>query len=222
MATRPLCCMGEGLIQMKPAFTGYVIILRETESFARQSAGSTIRWMYTVYQKGYRHDLPGKPDVVHLQCLNGYFINIYKLIAWLRDHRIPTVLTLHAEFMYTGNCGHSLDCERWKASCGHCAAFHKATGNYFFDRTRSNHRKMQKAFSTFNKNLIVVSVSPWLERRAKMSSILGLKEHSVIFNGVDTSIFAAVIYRICVINITHSVGILYFMQLQCSEMMKMI
>lgn len=130
-----------------------------------------------------------KPDVVHLQCLNGYFINIYKLIAWLRDHRIPTVLTLHAEFMYTGNCGHSLDCERWKASCGHCAVFRKATGNYFFDRTRSNHRKMQKAFSTFNKNLIVVSVSPWLERRAKMSSILGSKEHSVIFNGVDTSIF---------------------------------
>lgn len=25
-----------------------------------------------------------KPDVVHLQCINGYFVNIFKLLGWLK------------------------------------------------------------------------------------------------------------------------------------------
>ena len=42
-----------------------------------------------------------KPDAVHLQCINGYFVNIPRLIAYLKENKIPTLLTLHAEFMYT-------------------------------------------------------------------------------------------------------------------------
>ena len=45
------------------------------------------------------------PDIVHLQCINGYFVNIFRLVRWLKRHRIPTLLTLHAEFPYTANCG---------------------------------------------------------------------------------------------------------------------
>ena len=37
------------------------------------------------------------PDIVHLQCINGYFVNIFRLVRWLKRHRIPTLLTLHAE-----------------------------------------------------------------------------------------------------------------------------
>ena len=40
-----------------------------------------------------------KPDVVHLQCINGYFVDIYRLLNYLKKNHIPTVLTLHAEFM---------------------------------------------------------------------------------------------------------------------------
>lgn len=39
-----------------------------------------------------------KPDVVHLQCINGYFVDIYRLLNYLKKNHIPTVLTLHAEF----------------------------------------------------------------------------------------------------------------------------
>ena len=58
-----------------------------------------------------------QPDVVHLHCINGYFVNIYRLITWLKKNKIRTVLTLHAEFMHTGNCGYSVDCEQWKTGC---------------------------------------------------------------------------------------------------------
>ena len=46
-----------------------------------------------------------KPDVVHLQCINGYFVNIYRLVIWLKKragafwgkttaspHRAPTLV----------------------------------------------------------------------------------------------------------------------------------
>ena len=61
-----------------------------------------------------------QPDVVHLQCINGFFVNIYRLVEFLKNSGIPTVLTLHAEFMYTGSCSHAVDCEKWKTGCGNC------------------------------------------------------------------------------------------------------
>ena len=76
-----------------------------------------------------------KPDVVHLQCINGYFVNIPRLIVWLKRRGIPTVLTLHAEFMFTANCGHALDCDRWKTGCGRCPRLRKETETFLWDRT---------------------------------------------------------------------------------------
>lgn len=130
-----------------------------------------------------------KPDVVHLQCINGYFVNIYRLISWLKRWEIPTVLTLHAEFMYTANCGYALDCEKWKTGCGHCPRLQQETCSLFLDGTADSHRRMKQAFRDFGRNLTVVSVSPWLKDRAKASPILGEMEHRVILNGLDTDIF---------------------------------
>ena len=57
------------------------------------------------------------PDIIHLQCINGDFVNIYYLLNWLKKSNKKVVLTLHAEFMYTGNCGNALQCEKWKTGC---------------------------------------------------------------------------------------------------------
>lgn len=130
-----------------------------------------------------------RPDIVHLQCINGNFVNIYRLITWLQKSKIPTVLTLHAEFMYTANCGHAFDCERWKIGCGQCPKLFAATKSLFFDHTHKSFVKMAKAFLDFRDTLSVVSVSPWLMERAMQSPILSRKEHCVILNGVDTDIF---------------------------------
>lgn len=137
-----------------------------------------------------------KPDIVHLQCLNGYFVNIYKLISWLRDNHIPTVLTLHAEFMYTGGCWHALECEQWMNTkgCGvdgKCPHYHEQMESYFFDRSHAMWRKMKEAFTGFNDSLVVISVSPWLKDRAQASPILHDKDHGVILNGIDTDVFSS-------------------------------
>lgn len=130
-----------------------------------------------------------KPDVVHLQCINGYFVNIYRLVSWLKKHDIKTVLTLHAEFMYTANCGHALDCDKWQTACGHCPRLKQETKSFLVDGTHKSWQKMKKAFDGFNDNLVVTSVSPWLMERAKLSPILNDKKHEVVLNGVNTDVF---------------------------------
>jgi len=130
-----------------------------------------------------------KPDVVHLQCINGYFVNIYKLVRLLKESGIPTVLTLHAEFMYTANCAHSMDCMQWQTGCKQCSRWRQETLSWFRDGTSRSFEKMRNAFSGFEERLTVVSVSPWLRERASRSRILGGMDHRVILNGVDTEIF---------------------------------
>lgn len=130
-----------------------------------------------------------KPDIVHLHCINGYFVNIYRLIGWLKKHNIKTVLTLHAEFMFTANCGYSLDCDKWKTGCGDCPRNREETNSFFLDGTARSYKKMKRAFYGFDDRLTVVSVSPWLMERAKQSPILKDKKHTVVMNGLDTDIF---------------------------------
>jgi glycosyltransferase involved in cell wall biosynthesis len=130
-----------------------------------------------------------KPDIVHLQCINGYFVNVYNLITWLKKNHIKTVLTLHAEFMHTANCGNSFECEKWKTGCGACPHYREVTKSMLFDRTAESWKKMKRAFEGFNDNLIVTSVSPWLMERAKCSPILERMRHGVVLNGLDTTLF---------------------------------
>ena len=133
------------------------------------------------------------PDIVHLQCLNNYFINIYQLVEWLKKNQIPTILTLHAEFMYTGGCSHSIECNQWRNNegCGHpgCPQYPSELVSMFGDRSSYMWEKMKKAFDGFEDNLSVVSVSPWLMERASRAPILAGKRHCVIYNGLNTDIF---------------------------------
>ena len=134
-----------------------------------------------------------KPDVVHLQCLNNYFVNIYKLVEWLKKKHIPTNLTLHAEFMYTGGCGHSIDCNQWstREGCGHssCPRYRSELKSLFGDRSGYMWNRMKVAFEGFDDTLIVASVSPWLMERASRSPILEGKHHCVVYNGLNTDVF---------------------------------
>lgn len=131
-----------------------------------------------------------KPDIVHLHCINGYFVNIYRLITWLRKSGIKTVLTLHAEFMHTANCGYAYECEKWKTGCGCCPRRRRETKSLLFDRTHASWKKMKKAFEGFDDNLFITSVSPWLRDRAESSPILSGKKHAVVFNGLDSDVFS--------------------------------
>lgn len=129
-----------------------------------------------------------QPDIVHLHCLNGNFVNIYRLISWLKASGIPTVLTLHAEFMYTANCSHGGDCSAYQRGCGDCPDFRKYSDSLFWNRTGESFHRMMRSFRGFSK-LAVVGPSCWICKRGQKSAILKDKSFYTIHNGVDTSVF---------------------------------
>lgn len=131
-----------------------------------------------------------KPDVVHLQCINGHFVNIYRLIRWLKENRIKTVVSLHAEFLYTGNCGHAYECMQWQHGCRSCPDRYRANKSLFWDRTGSSWYAMKRAFDGFEDFAMICPVSPWTESRGKQGDILKGFRFRTVFNGVDTKNFS--------------------------------
>lgn len=129
-----------------------------------------------------------KPDVVHLHSINGKVVNIYKLLKFLKKRNIPTLVTNHAEFLYTGSCSYSEECTKWQSGCGKCPMLKKSTGSKFFDRTHTAWTKMKNAFSDFDR-LTIVSVSDWVKDRSASSPILCNYENVTVLNGVDTNVF---------------------------------
>lgn len=131
------------------------------------------------------------PDVVHLHCINGSCVNMYQIFKYLGKKKIPTVVTNHAEFYYTGSCGYSFDCNKWyEAQCQNCGNVRYSTHSRTISRTHEAWVKMRKAFSYFRQDkLVFTAVSPWVKNRFVLSPIVNKYKCVVVQNGLDTSIF---------------------------------
>lgn len=124
------------------------------------------------------------PDVVHLHCLNGYFVNIPSLIAFLKKRKVKVILTNHADFMFTANCGYSLWCEKWKSEeCRKCPRVKEFNGRFSLNRTHRFYLKMKKAFEGA-KNFDITAVSPWLAKRCQIAPMFKGISVTSILNGV--------------------------------------
>ena len=60
--------------------------------------------------------VPQRPQILHCHNLHGGFFDLRALVHLSRQ--VPTVLTLHDEWAFTGHCAHSLQCVRWRRGCG--------------------------------------------------------------------------------------------------------
>ena len=129
-----------------------------------------------------------KPDIIHIHSVNRYMVNLYRLLDFIGRKKIPTIITNHAEFFYTGNCAHAFDCDRWKTGCGKCPNLYLATGSILFDCTHYSWKRMYKSLHNAD-HTIMVSVSPWVSARAERSPICEKNKKFVILNGIDTDTF---------------------------------
>ena len=128
-----------------------------------------------------------KPDVVHLHSINCNMVNIYRLVCFLKKRDIPTVVTNHAEFFYTGSCEHAYPCEKWKTGCGDCKMHQKVCGS-LWDSSAIAWKKMKRAFEGLKKACIV-SVSPYVFNRSCESPIFDGIPQKTILNGINTNVF---------------------------------
>lgn len=125
-----------------------------------------------------------KPDIVHIHELHAYFVNYIPVIKYLKKNNIKTVWTFHCEFMYTGKCGYSYECIKWKKECDKCPHLKEYPRSLLLDYTKFMFNKKKNEFKDFN-NLKIISPSKWLANRVK-ESFLGEKDIKVINNGIDT------------------------------------
>ncbi len=130
-----------------------------------------------------------QPDIVHLHCINAYIVNIYRLMDYLKKKDIPTVITMHAEFLYTGRCGYAIDCKQWITGCRSCAGNGSSKPpSFFFERSPQEWNLLKAAYKGFDR-LAIVTVSDWLKGRALQSPMMEGKSVQTILNGLDTQVF---------------------------------
>lgn len=156
-------------------------------AFLTRITGFTGCYSYFSTKRLIRFIKKFRPDVVHIHELHAYFINVVQLLNYLKKQDIKIVHTLHCAFSYTGKCGHHLECEGWKNSCGNCPRLKEYVSTLWFDHTKRMLLKKKKAFDGF-KDLTIVCPSEWLANYARQS-FLGKYDTRVIHNGIDTNVF---------------------------------
>lgn len=131
-----------------------------------------------------------KPDVVHLRNLHANYINVNKLLRFLGEEDIPTVITLHDCWFFTGKCTHytSAKCDKWQTGCGNCPQLKKDIPSWFFDRTAKMWKDKKELFSAIPR-LAVVGVSNWITNEGKKSFLGNAKIIKRIYNWIDLDVF---------------------------------
>ena len=127
-------------------------------------------------------------DIVHLHNLHDNYFDLQFLSEL--SHEKPTLITLHDEWLYTGHCGASINCDKWITGCGNCPdlkiypPIRKDATNYNWIRKSEIYKKSK---------LFICSPSKWLLDRAKKSTLSpAIVSSKVIPNGVDQSIFSPI------------------------------
>ena len=129
------------------------------------------------------------PDIVHLHNIYSYYLNVEKLLRFLKKSGIPVVWTMHDFWSITGHCTHfeSVGCDKWKTQCGNCPQKSLFPYSKFFDRSKFLHKKKREIFKDWD-NLHIVTVSKWVKSKAEQSYFAD-KNITPIYNGIDLNTF---------------------------------
>jgi len=124
-------------------------------------------------------------DLVHCHNLHGDYFDLRELESVSAE--LPLMLSMHDAWLLSGHCAFSFGCDRWKTGCGSCPdlALFPAIKK---DKTAENWKAKKKIFQ--NTKFHLITPSQWLMDKAQESLLAdSILSHTVIPNGVDTSIF---------------------------------
>lgn len=129
------------------------------------------------------------PDLIILNNLHGYYINITILFNWIKSKNKKIILVCHDCWNFTGHCAYFdfINCDRWKKQCFSCPLKTSYPKSILLDRSKKNYLLKKQLYSNV-KNMTIISPSKWLSSIIG-ESFLGSYKTVVINNGIDTSIF---------------------------------
>ena len=163
---------------------------RKIHGFWSRLSGKQGHFSKGATKKLIRYMEKQRPDVVHLHNLHGNYIHLPMLLRYLGAQDVPTVLTLHDCWFYTGKCCHyTVDgCSRWKSGCHSCPRLHKDNVSWFRDATPSLWAEKKALFDAIPR-LAVAGVSDWITSEARQSFLSGAREITRIYNWIDLEVF---------------------------------
>ena len=146
-----------------------------------------------------------KPDIIHLHCLHGYYLNVEILFNYLLKNDIKVVWTIHDCWPFTGHCCYfpKNTCDKWITCCNHCPMKSQYPKSIFLDNSNKNYIKKRNIFTLLNDNrMYIVTPSYWLEQTVKQSY---LKKYVIttIKNGIDINIYNR--NNICTLKTKHKI-----------------
>lgn len=129
--------------------------------------------------------LDSSPQIFHAHNLhNGYFD--LRFLPEISQH-VPTILTLHDEWLLTGHCAYPIGCQRWEIGCGNCPdlTLYPAIKQ---DATAYNWRRKANIYD--HSQLYISTPSQWLMNHVERSMLNNAAiEKRVIPYGVNLEIF---------------------------------
>lgn len=130
------------------------------------------------------------PDIVHLHNLHGYYLNVPKLMKFLKSVKgLKVVWTMHDMWAISGSSAHYsyAGCAEWDEGCVICNDPKEYPKSMFFDRQRKNFKWKKEVFSNFD-DLTIVAVSDWQRLELEKSFF---KQYKIvkIYNGLDLDLF---------------------------------
>ncbi|MEH6908012.1 glycosyltransferase [Neobacillus drentensis] len=132
------------------------------------------------------------PDIIHLQNIHGYYLNIELLFGFLKKRNKPVVWTLHDCWAFTGHCAHFdfINCNKWRNGCEACPQKTEYPSSLLLDNSKLNYLLKKKIFNGIEK-LTIVTPSKWLTKLVEKSFF---KKYPIetIHNGIDLNIFKSV------------------------------
>jgi glycosyltransferase involved in cell wall biosynthesis len=126
-------------------------------------------------------------DIVQFYNIHGGYFS-YSALPLLTRNK-PAVWRLSDQWLFTGHCAYSYECERWKTGCGKCPHL----GDYP-SLKRDHTAFLWKAKKLFYKlsNFHLVAPSRWIQDLARQSPLLRHFPVHLIPNGIDEQSFRAI------------------------------
>ncbi len=124
-----------------------------------------------------------QPDIVWLSNLHGEYINIFRLLNYLKKKNIWTVYGMPDEYAFCGKCCSAYNCDKYKTRCEKCPHLRDYPRSYIFDNSAKLFNLKKKAYDGFDK--IVFRSAPYVVNKAKDSALLRDKEFFTTDSSVD-------------------------------------
>lgn len=127
------------------------------------------------------------PDIIHLHCVHGYYVNLEVLFNYIRKNHIKVVWTQHDCWSFTGHCAYfdAIGCTKWETGCYECQQL-KTYPKAYVDNSKTNWLTKKKIFSGLD--IVIVTPCNWLKRLISQS-FLADYPCRVIYNGINTNVF---------------------------------